>query len=74
MRQIGYCVFFNFSPYDSKFKTVQYLFSFILPLSYVLFQVVNNWEGLKSVFKYIDRNGCASITIPEMKVSYNGKD
>ncbi|KAL3881789.1 hypothetical protein ACJMK2_028182, partial [Sinanodonta woodiana] len=29
--------------------------------------VVNNWEGLKSVFKYIDRNGHATITIEEMK-------
>ena len=34
----------------------------------VLSQVVDNWDGLKSVFKYIDRNGCATITIAEMKV------
>ncbi|XP_060597062.1 EF-hand calcium-binding domain-containing protein 6-like isoform X4 [Ruditapes philippinarum] len=29
--------------------------------------VVNNWEGLKSVFKYIDRNGSASIPMNEMR-------
>ncbi|KAL4232784.1 hypothetical protein ACF0H5_007471 [Mactra antiquata] len=29
--------------------------------------VINNWDGLKSVFKYIDRNGCASIPMSEMK-------
>lgn len=29
--------------------------------------VINNWEGLKSVFKYIDRNGSASIPLNEMR-------
>ncbi|XP_060080227.1 uncharacterized protein LOC132559610 [Ylistrum balloti] len=28
--------------------------------------VINNWEGLKSVFKFIDRNGFATITMKEM--------
>ncbi|XP_021340302.1 EF-hand calcium-binding domain-containing protein 6-like isoform X3 [Mizuhopecten yessoensis] len=28
--------------------------------------VINNWEGLKSVFKFIDRNGFANITMKEM--------
>ncbi|XP_052243063.1 EF-hand calcium-binding domain-containing protein 6-like isoform X3 [Dreissena polymorpha] len=29
--------------------------------------VINNWDGLKSVFKYIDRNGTSFIPINEMK-------
>ncbi|XP_052807232.1 EF-hand calcium-binding domain-containing protein 6-like isoform X5 [Mya arenaria] len=29
--------------------------------------VINNWEGLKSVFKYIDRNGTCYIPSAEMK-------
>ncbi|XP_053397507.1 EF-hand calcium-binding domain-containing protein 6-like isoform X4 [Mercenaria mercenaria] len=29
--------------------------------------VINNWEGLKSVFKYVDRNGSASIPVNEMR-------
>ncbi|KAK3096739.1 hypothetical protein FSP39_002809 [Pinctada imbricata] len=29
-------------------------------------QVISNWEGLKSIFKYLDRNGTATITIGEM--------
>ena len=40
-----------------------------LIVAFYLLQVVNNWEGLKSVFKFIDRNGCATITVNEMKVS-----
>ncbi|XP_069136639.1 EF-hand calcium-binding domain-containing protein 6-like isoform X4 [Argopecten irradians] len=28
--------------------------------------VISNWDGLKSVFKFLDRNGFATITIKEM--------
>lgn len=27
-----------------------------------------NWEGLKTVFKFIDKNGNATISISDMKV------
>ncbi|XP_063405341.1 uncharacterized protein LOC134688497 isoform X6 [Mytilus trossulus] len=28
--------------------------------------VISNWEGLKSVFKYIDKNGCATVNYNEI--------
>ncbi|KAJ8314913.1 hypothetical protein KUTeg_007063 [Tegillarca granosa] len=31
--------------------------------------VINNWNGLKSVFKFVDKGGTATITINEMMVS-----
>lgn len=30
--------------------------------------MVGNWEGLKTVFKFIDKNGNATISISDMKV------
>ena len=49
--------------YVTMFVSNPFIYSF-----YFFLQVVDNWEGLKSVFKYIDRNGGATITIAEMKV------
>lgn len=34
-------------------------------------QVVGNWEGLKTVFKFIDKNGNATISISDMKEVLN---
>lgn len=31
--------------------------------------MIGNWEGLKTVFKFIDKNGSATISISDMKVS-----
>jgi len=33
-----------------------------------MLQVINNWEGLKSVFKFIDRSGTSYISQNEIKV------
>lgn len=30
--------------------------------------MVGNWEGLKTVFKFIDKNGNTTISISDMKV------
>uniref|UniRef100_K1QIE8 EF-hand calcium-binding domain-containing protein 6 n=1 Tax=Magallana gigas TaxID=29159 RepID=K1QIE8_MAGGI len=40
----------------------------LYPLSY---GVVGNWEGLKTVFKFIDKNGNATISISDMKEVLN---
>nr|XP_022343345.1 EF-hand calcium-binding domain-containing protein 6-like isoform X2 [Crassostrea virginica] len=34
-------------------------------------QVIGNWEGLKTVFKFIDKNGSATISISDMKEVLN---
>ncbi|XP_061176941.1 EF-hand calcium-binding domain-containing protein 6-like [Saccostrea echinata] len=34
-------------------------------------QVIGNWEGLKTVFKFIDKNGSSTISISDMKEILN---
>jgi hypothetical protein len=36
----------------------------------ISFQIVGNWEGLKTVFKFIDKNGCSTISVSDMKVCW----